>query len=93
MMREVQPCAQFNRARQYGLAPDPRNLPLSKMAEVYPLAEDPGRPPAVPKRCDVLTASLLPGSKLTLDDLYLAETFCTPEERSSFEREVSGPRC
>jgi hypothetical protein len=29
MMREVQPCAQFTRARGYGLALTPRNLPLS----------------------------------------------------------------
>jgi hypothetical protein len=27
MMREVQPCAQFTRARQYGLAPDPPESP------------------------------------------------------------------
>lgn len=43
--------------------------PKRKIVEAYPLADGADRPPAVFKRGDVLTTSLLPGFKLVLDRL------------------------
>jgi hypothetical protein len=42
MMREVQPCAQFTRARQYGLAPDPPESPALLCRILLPVFPGPG---------------------------------------------------